>query len=108
MSNVKAGDRAIIIRSDIGNLGRVVQVVEERQKLRPGDCYKVSGIKWIADTPGLVWLCESEGSALNCPGGGMVSVRPIPDWALRPLRDTDGADEVLLIAQRKDDSKVPA
>jgi hypothetical protein len=108
MSNVKKGDIAIIVRvesaQELPDLGKLVSVVDYGESYEDvGDsrlywgCVSLSGPVMALDVETNEW-------SLSEPGEEVQMV----DSFLRPIRDSDGADEVLLIAQRKDDRKVPA
>ena len=83
--NCKKGDLAVVVRSKFGNLGRIVQCLRLATK-EDHEAYNVffdNDPTWILDVP------------VNCS----FSTAPlITDKQLRPLRDSNGEDEMLRIA----------
>lgn len=97
--NCKEGDIAVVIYSELGNVGRLVRVIceDEGNMLQPGSTYWIAGEIFgvEADEVGLFsWVVESIGAPLGCAGGPLM-VRPMFDKYLRPIRDQPGADETL-------------
>jgi hypothetical protein len=109
MSNVKAGDRAVCIRPSPYNpatLGLIVVVKYAAPRGRgfalPNKQYHVTlradRLHWICkasrrlSTP---QICERDGTLV---GSRMSSYLVLPDAYLRPLRDSDGEDEMTRIA----------
>lgn len=93
MSNVNAGDTAMM--TDPANYGRLVHVDQQHAD-------------FSFTTHQLVWQCTALqtircGSVWGGSRGDQAPGTPIIayDRQLRPIRDTDGADEVEAIAQRK-------
>ena len=94
MSNVKAGDTAMLIEPS--NYGRLVHVEAWDRSASAARCQ-------------LVWKCialqtircgnESGDQVADWPPG--TSVRTF-DRNLRPIRDTDGTDEALVLAEKRD------
>jgi hypothetical protein len=81
--NCKQGDLAVIVRSEAGNEGAIVQCM---RLLPPGtEGWETLGPRWMVDR------------VLN---GNCGPVRSVPDARLRPLRDSDGEDEVLRLVGR--------
>lgn len=110
-TNVKPGERAVVVRSTHpSNLGKVVHVIEQ---VRPENVvgtmvYNVAGHMVIArPDDGVVWVVESLGSPfVGVRKNGQevaVMVAPCSDKFLRPLRDTDGTDEAVLRARSRGD-----
>jgi hypothetical protein len=105
--NCKPGDLAVTVmapqdvahKNSHNNIGRIVEVVRF-----VGDHTFPRQSK---PTPN-VWECRSRSLFLDSLGNEWSGELLIGDKNLRPIRDQDGDDEVLLIAQRKDDRKVPA
>ena len=83
----RPGDLAVIVSGAEANLGKLVNVIEQSSAYGTG--------WWF------VTLCG--GSAQGTYPDGTIAPAPggsIQDSRLRPLRDQDGTDEVLRIAQR--------
>lgn len=86
--NCKQGDLAWIVRSTCGNAGKIVRCV----KLLPALPFiqptgvVVVGAAWVVDPPVVGW-----------GGDTLPGVR---DALLRPLRDSDGEDEMLRLVGR--------
>lgn len=80
--NCKQGDLAVIVRSFAGNEGKVVQCLQ----LVLGEKHAFPGPRWLIDRP--------------VPHSTMGSTLTVADCALRPLRDSDGEDEVLGLVGR--------
>lgn len=104
--NCKPGDLAVIVRSTLGNLGKIVRVIGPSfcNGLKFGETTvdPATGITWRRDTHEFDWDVESVGSPLviGFPDGkrGTALRRPAQDSALRPLRDNEDEDEMLRIA----------
>jgi len=80
--NCKQGDLAVIVRSLAGNEGKIVRCL----RLIPQTPWAIQpGPRWIVDRtlPGVTFDCDS-----------------VPDAFLRPLRDSDGEDEMLRMLGR--------
>jgi len=90
MSEIKAGELGIIVRSMAGNEGVIFTC------LRVIDSFKFEEL-------GFLRTVEID-RVLKSKQGRPVSHLPIA-W-VRPIRDTDGADEVNAIAQRKSGREV--
>lgn len=114
MTNVVPGQRAVVIRAtNPRNLFKLVHVIEQ---VRPENVvgtmvYNVAGHMVIArPDDGVVWVVESLGSPfIGVRKNGeevATTIAPCPDKCLRPLRDTDGPDEALMIARSRGDSLV--
>lgn len=86
--NCKQGDLAVLVRSDSGNEGAVVQCLRlyVGQLLNPDKTLTATVVAWFIDR--------------NLPtlDGSLCLI--VEDSKLRPLRDTDGEDEILRIAGR--------
>lgn len=96
--NCKPGDLAIRIKH--GFIVTVVSSFTEPQRIRD-----VDGLSYLFEPPidGVAWLCEVAGQPQPCYGEGEACGRlfvrlPVYDHALRPIRGTDGDDEMLRIA----------
>lgn len=76
--NCRPGDLAVIVRSTAGNEGTIVH------------CVRLEPQPWWAIIEGPRWLIESP-----VPDTYGMPIRSVADFALRPLRDSDGEDEVL-------------
>ena len=89
MMNCKQGDLAVIVRSNLGNAGRIVTCLHlaslEELLSTFGSSMWPYGSIWRLDTS--VRWSGSVSDAIDVPF--MV------DSVLRPLRDSDGEDEVL-------------
>lgn len=104
--NCKPGDLAVIVRSTLGNLGKIVRVIGPSlsNSVAFGETFAdpVTGITWRRDTHGFDWDVEAVGSPLviGFADGrrGTALRRPTQDSALRPLRDNEDEDEMLRIA----------
>lgn len=113
-TNVKPGERAVVVRAtNPRNLFKIVHVVEQISPIKVLDtmAYSVAGHMVIArPDDGVVWVVESLGSpfiATRRSGEEVpVMIAPCQDSSLRPLRDTDGPDEALLIARSRGDALV--
>jgi hypothetical protein len=79
--NCKQGYLAVVVRSDARNEGKIVQCVE----LTVGKWKLGYGPRWVTEPP-----------LFNVYG----EVVPPLDACLRPLRDSDGEDEVLRLVGR--------
>lgn len=79
----RQGDLAVIVRSVAGNEGKIVRCIRIAGAWRAKDG---AGPRWETDPPvrGLLGECAY----------------PVADLNMRPLRDSDGEDEVLRIAGR--------
>lgn len=84
--NCKQGDLAIVVRSVAGNAGKIVRCEKfvPNLKLVGRDGRTGSGPGWAIDPPLPGW-------------SGRLTYRAF-DSALRPIRDSDGEDEILRIA----------
>lgn len=80
----KPGDLAVIVRSDDGNEGRILEVVRASDRRDDGEFW---------------WICKAMqpiiGMNRRIAAGELMFAA---DCALRPLRDADGEDEMLRIA----------
>jgi hypothetical protein len=85
--NCKQGDLAVIVKSTCGNEGRILTCV----RLATMAELAAEGLAWW----GAAWLVDA---TLRDTWG--VGVRFYPDSRLRPLRDSDGEDEVLRLVGR--------
>ena len=92
----KQGDLAVIVRSAGDNGGKIVRCVSLLPALpfRKPDGTIISGPAWVVDPHVVGW----DGDRL--PG--------VRDVLLRPLRDSDGEDEMLQLVGRPEDSLVGA
>ena len=79
MLNCKQGDLAILVRSYAGNEGAIVRCLELAEP--DFDCPPDCGPRWMVDRE----FMTSWGDR----------TRTLPDANLRPLRDSDGDDEML-------------
>lgn len=81
--NCKQGDLALIVRSAAGNEGKIVR------------CVELAGSWGGYDGDGMRWVTEP-------PVRGMRGelAYPVLDCNMRPLRDSDGADEAMRIVGR--------
>ena len=100
--NCKQGDLAIIVRSQLGNAGRVVTClrIASPENLREtfGSTMEKHGLIWRIDTP-VKWSNWVR---------GVVEVPFMADEVLRPLRDSEGEDEMLRLVGKPADSLVGA
>lgn len=87
--NCKPGDLAVIVRSRVGNAGRIVRCVEYAGEFR----YLMYGVlepercaSWRIDPP------------IPAYDGTLTDL--IKDSALRPIRDNDGEDQTLTWAPK--------
>ncbi|MFA5898103.1 MAG: hypothetical protein WC829_03200 [Hyphomicrobium sp.] len=84
--NCKPGDLAIIVRSEAGNLGKIVR------------CIKVLRNEfWTGPSLGTRMTATLEIDIPLASWDGVVS-NHIADDQLRPIRDNDGEDEMIRIA----------
>lgn len=100
MLNCKQGDLAIVVKSTMGNEGKIVRCLK---LLEGGDAVETSiGGKVIFSDKdvnvGVSWIVDNFVAAASTELFGLVSIKAAPDIALRPIRDTDGQDEMLRIA----------
>lgn len=85
--NCKQGDLAVIVRSMAGNEGKIVRC----DRLIPGGeditglPTEFGGVRWVIGIPMM---------------GTIGPIYSVADSCLRPLRDSDGEDEVLRYAGR--------
>jgi hypothetical protein len=80
--NCKQGDLAVIVRSCCGNEGKIVRCV----------ALETDVFVWAKD--GQMWkepLWETEPPVHGWDG----TISPVADSTLRPIRDSDGQDEML-------------
>jgi len=109
MSNVRPGDRAVVIRCSVpANLGKIVRVIEEavpvpgRSALNGGPVYVWADGTLERHQGRLSWVVEAEGGPFAYVRSDGVSFRRdlgiFPDDHLHPLRFTRDPDEVLEIA----------
>ena len=84
--NCKQGDIAVIVRSKLGNLGLLVEVVAPIGVHPIGTSIVVAGQSWRIDGDTYLWEVRSLGSGLMAENGMRYVVRPLPDSRLRPLR----------------------
>ena len=95
MTNCKVGDLAIVVRSTLGNLGKIVRVLESyRNGFRGPD-----GRGYASSPARTTWIVECDGGlATKLTNNGIVSlkVRAFSDAGLRPIRDQEGDDETIL------------
>ena len=92
MLNCKQGDLAVVVRSVAGNEGVVVRCLE----LTKRPCWFMTKI------PGPVWRVDRLLPGRNFP------TDIVADCQLRPLRDSDGEDEMLRLVGKSADSLVGA
>jgi hypothetical protein len=84
--NCKKGDIAIVVFSEGVNIGKIVECVRfvpMARFLYPDGSHRYFDA-WEIDPP---LIAESGGTTIGCP-----------DAWLRPIRDSDGTDEILLKA----------
>ena len=102
MLNCKKGDLAIIVRSQLGNAGRVVTCLRialpENLLETFGSTMEKHELIWRIDTP-MKWSNWTR---------GVVEVPFMADEVLRPLRDSEGEDEMLRLVGKPMDSLVGA
>lgn len=81
--NCKQGDLALILRSAAGNEGKIVR------------CVELAGAWSAHDGDGMRWVTDP-------PVRGLLGERayPVLDCNMRPIRDSDGDDEVLRLVGR--------
>lgn len=84
--NCKKGDLAVIVRSEAGNEGKFVTCIRLSDQDVWIDC---SGRYYRAVT----WVVDRK-----LVGADGISSWQIEDSLLRPIRDSDGTDEMLRIA----------
>jgi hypothetical protein len=99
MSNVKAGDLAVIVGSVLGNNGKVVLVLREHFPGVPiGSSYTDRHNQlWRNTGPAQLWEVEAAGTLIQKEGGRFFKVCPVPDSHLRPITPPPGTvttDEV--------------
>ena len=94
--NCKQGDLAIVVRSEAGNAGKIVECVQMM-----GDASVVhDGFWWGKAGQGPMWLVQAKGTGLMAVEQqtgrlyGPTTVRPFPDSSLRPLRGLDETEDV--------------
>lgn len=97
MSNVKAGDLAIVVNAAITTemIGHIVTVV--RQAVQNDKTPWGGDIRFTGN--GITCICESASGSIpwRTTGGRLLNVqwRAIHDGCLKPLRDNPGEDETL-------------
>lgn len=85
--NCKQGDLAIVVKSELGNEGKVVRCIRVLSKKESDALMYWSGPLWEVDAP------------LKASFGFVVTyTNHCPDSYLRPLRNQDGEDEMLRIS----------
>lgn len=92
--NCKPGDLAIVVRSKMGNLGKVTRVV---RLLQPGDIVQseCGTLVWVVQPDRrAIWLTETA-FVLKFGNSLVLEMTAFEDAHLRPLRDNDGVDETL-------------
>lgn len=87
--NCEPGDLALIIRSDSGNIDKIVKVLHlHSNNIRDVDGGFVmdKGPRWVLDEPlpSTLWMSKSP-----------CIIYSFPDAYLRPIRNQPGADETL-------------
>lgn len=96
--NCRAGDLAVVVKSQIGNEGKIVRCL---RLLEAGDILKseegVNVIYSKGHVVGKAWITDVPISFSRTKSAGWVKVNLAIDEALRPIRDTDGEDEMLRI-----------
>ena len=92
--NCKQGDLAVIVRSSIGNAGRVVVCLNLASA---DELYSTFGLSMSSYAP--IWRIDV---AVRWHGtcDGLIAVPFMVDKAMRPLRDSDGEDEMLRLVGR--------
>ncbi len=105
--NCKAGDLAIVVRSSLGNIGKIVKV-----RCLYFDGYKAPNGGLYRGLPNVpTWIVECDGG-LNAllVDRSVVSYkeRPFSDGGLRPIRNQPGDDETLTWAGLPQDAGVTA
>ena len=90
MLNCKQGDRAVIVRSSCGNEGKVLTCLRLATLAEMLAEYFV-----MCDWLGAVWKTDAH---IEDTWGCTTSL--YPDARLRPLRDSDGEDEMLRLVGR--------
>lgn len=99
MSNVKPGDRAIVIKSESGNLGKIVLVIEKYD----GRGMPPDNLPYLVAKHELNWIVESLGAPFNIRNTltplGVAGVGVCADGQLRrldpPEEEQTGSDEGL-------------
>lgn len=95
--NCKQGDIAVVVRSFAGNEGRVLTCLRLASRM---ECEAEHLPWWNEDA---VWVTDA---LLRCTFG--PATRLYPDSRLRPLRDSDGKDEMLRLVCRPVDTRQAA
>ena len=92
--NCKQGDLAVIVRSSSGNVGRIVVCLNIAST---GELCRTFGSSMYSYAP--IWRIDV---AVHWRGSvsGCIEVPFITDKAIRPLRDSDGEDEMLRLVGR--------
>lgn len=104
--NCKPGDLAVIVRSTLGNFGKIVRVIgpslSNSVAFGTSVVDPATGARWLRCMSEFQWDVDAFGSPLiSDVVGERVAThtrRPFPDFALRPLRDNEDEDEMLRIA----------
>lgn len=102
--NCKKDDLAIVVQSSLGNLGRVVRCVRAGVAGESVKCTDgiIRGTDLYSQTP--FWIVDQ--LMAREMGNGVIVGAPIfPDFALRPLRDSDEPDETLTWAGKPQEVK---
>lgn len=86
--NCKQGDLAVIVRSTCGNAGKIVRCISllPSQPFVQPDGTVQYGPAWVVNPPVIGWKGD------RLPG--------VRDALMRPLRDSDGEDELLRLVGR--------
>lgn len=80
--NCKQGDLAVIVRSELGNEGKILKCL----RLATSSEVKAEMFPWACP----VWVTDAY---IPCRLG--YGTHLYPDSRLKPLRDNDGTDEIL-------------
>ena len=103
--NCKQGDLAIVARSCGVNTGAIVEII------RPLGVEPFwGGVLWNmkASKGSFSWLVRTKGRPLKTTRGLELAEAPMPDKVLRPLRGSNGEDEVLRLVGKPADYLVGA
>jgi hypothetical protein len=102
-TNVRPGDKAIVVQSrSVENVGKIVLVLHEAPP-RGSEFALPDGDLMHVTSAGVVWVVETCGGPIHAKytHGGYArcgQFHAFRDSALRPIRDTDGEDEMITIA----------
>lgn len=98
--NCKPGDLAIVVRSEYGNVGKIVRVIKPslgNAAAQGTEFREHDGQPWLKSNNDYLWFIECE-SGIRASNKKTYTLAPGRDISLRPLRNSEGEDEMLRVA----------